>query len=99
MRPSLDRPFAVTEVRTAAATGSSASYPSSLRDTRAWHASVDALHRSVQRWTVNPLHAVALSAWQWLKLPTSDPALHEDIRRYGIVVAGTPSFLTVPARA
>jgi Nucleotidyltransferase domain len=83
----------------AAATGSSVSPSPSLPDTKAWHDSVDALHRSVERWTGNPLHAVELSAWQWLKLPTSDPALHEDVRRHGIVVAGTPNLLTIPAGA
>ena len=82
-----------------AATSSSGTYSSSLPDTKAWHASVDALHRSVQRWTGNPLHTVALSAWQWLKLPTSDPALHEDVHRHGIVVAGTPNLPTIPALA
>ena len=89
------------EVVAVVATGGSASshYSSSLPDTKAWHTSVDALHRSVQRWTGNPLHTVELSAWQWLKLPASEPALHEDIRRHGIVVAGTPSLLTIPASA
>ena len=80
------------------ATASSA-HRSLLPNTKAWHASVDALHRSVQRWTGNPLHAVELSTWQWFKLSTSDPALDENIRRHGIVVAGTPSPLMVPARA
>ncbi|MGH9105919.1 MAG: nucleotidyltransferase domain-containing protein [Acidimicrobiales bacterium] len=83
----------------AAATGSSASYSSSLPDTKAWHASVDALHRSVQRWTGNSLHAVELSTWQWFKLSTSDPVLDKDIRHHGIVVAGSPNLLTVPALA
>jgi hypothetical protein len=83
----------------AAATGTSPSYSSPLPNTNAWHASVDALHRSVQRWTGNPLHTVELSTWQWFKLPTSDPALYEGIRRHGIVVAGTPNLLALPARA
>ena len=87
------------EALVTAATTSSASYSSSFPDTKAWHASVDSLHRSVQRWTGNPLHAVELSTWQWFKLSTSDPALDEDIRRHGIVVAGTPNLLTIPARA
>jgi hypothetical protein len=83
----------------AAVTGTSASYSFPVPDTKAWHASVDALHRSVQRWTGNPLHAVELSTWQWFKLPTSDPALYDDIRRHGIAVAGAPILLMVPARA
>lgn len=59
-------------------------------DTQAWHASVDALHGSVQRWTGNSLHAIELSMWQWFTLSTSDPALDREIRDHGIVVAGTP---------
>jgi hypothetical protein len=87
------------EALAAAVTGSSALYPSSLPHTKAWHASVDALHRSVQRWTGNPLHAVELSTWQWFKLPTTEPTLYDDIRRHGIVVAGSPNLLPVPVRA
>lgn len=80
-------------------TGTSASYSPSLPDTKAWHASVDALRRSVQRWTGHPLHAVELSTWQWFKLPTSDPTLCDDIRRHGIAVAGAPNLPMVPACA
>jgi hypothetical protein len=87
------------EALVTAATASSASYSSPFPDAKAWHASVDALHRSVQRWTGNPLHAVELSTWQWFKLSTSDPALDQDIRRHGIVVAGRSNLLRVPARA
>jgi len=87
------------EILAAATTASSTSQSFSLPNPKAWHAAVDALHRSVQRWTGNPLHAVELSTWQWFQLSTSDPALDEDIRHHGIVVAGTPSPLTVRARA
>jgi hypothetical protein len=73
--------------------------PSALPNTRAWQDAVDALHRSVQRWTGNPLHAVELSAWQWLSLPGSDPALHDEIGRHGVPVAGVPNLLTVPRNA
>ncbi len=83
----------------AVVTGTSASYSSSVPDTKVWHTSVDTLHRSVLRWTGNPLHAVELSTWQWFKLPTSDPALYDDIRRHGIAVAGAPNLLMVAARA
>jgi hypothetical protein len=79
----------VAEAVATAATGGSATRLSPLPDVKAWRASVDALHRSVRRWTGNPLHAVELSTWQWLSLTNSDPALNDDIRRYGIVVAGT----------
>lgn len=81
------------------ATATSASYSFPLPNAKAWHDSVDALHRSVQRWTGNPLHAVELSTWQWFNLPTSDRPLYEGIRHHGIVVAGTPNLLTVPVRA
>jgi hypothetical protein len=88
------------EALAAAVTGTSASYSSSsLPDTKAWHASVDALHRSVQRWTGNPLHAIELSTWQWFKLPTSDPTLYDDIRRHGITVTGAPNLPMVSTRA
>jgi hypothetical protein len=66
--------------------------PFPTANTQAWHASVDALHRSVRRWTGNALHAVELSAWQWLQLPSSDPLFHEDIRQHGIVVAGATNL-------
>ena len=79
--------------------GSSPSYSPSHPDTEAWHASVDALHRSVQRWTGNPLHAVELSTWQWFSLPNSDRALHEEIRRDSVVVAGSPILLTLAGSA
>lgn len=87
------------DVVATAVTASSASYRSSFPDPKAWHAAVDGLHRDVQRWTGNPLHAVELSTWQWFQLPTSDPALHDDIRRHAVVVAGTPNLVPVPARA
>jgi Nucleotidyltransferase domain len=83
----------------AAVAGSSPSYSSHHPDTEAWHASVDALHRSVQRWTGNPLHAVELSTWQSVNLPNSDPALHEEICRDSVVVAGSPILLTVAGSA
>lgn len=73
--------------------------PSPPPDTQAWHASVDALHGSVQRWTGNSLHAIELSMWQWFTLPTSDPALDREIRDHGIVVAGTPRPLGLPVHA
>jgi hypothetical protein len=69
------------------------------RPSSAWHASVDALHRSVQRWTGNPLHAVELSTWHWFSLPNSDRALHEEIRRDSVVVAGSPILLTLAGSA
>jgi Nucleotidyltransferase domain len=75
--------------------GSSPSCSLSHPDAEAWYASVDALHRSVQRWTGNPLHAVELSTWQWFSLPNSDRALHEEIRRDSVVVVGSPTLLTV----
>jgi hypothetical protein len=82
-----------------AATASSAFHSSSVPNVNAWHTSTDALHRNVQRWTGNSLHAVELSAWQWLKLPSTDPTLHEEIRRHGIVVAGGPNLPTTLAHA
>jgi hypothetical protein len=91
--------LALLEVAATAATGSSASRLSPFPDTKAWHASVDALHRSVPRWTGNRLHTVELSTWQWLNLSNSDPALNEDIQSQGIVVAGIPIPLTTSARA
>jgi hypothetical protein len=79
--------------------GSSPSYFPTHPDGEAWHASVDALHRSVQRWTGNPLHAVELSTWQWFSLPNSNPALYEEVRRDSVVVAGSPNLLTVAGSA
>jgi hypothetical protein len=91
--------LSVVEVVATVATGGSAARVASLPDVKAWHASVDALHRDVQRWTGNPLHAVELSTWQWLNLSNSDPALNQDIGRHGVVVAGTPIPPTISTRA
>ncbi len=82
-----------------AATGTPGSPTVEVADTKAWHTAVDELHRRVQRWTGNPLHTVELSAWQWTMLPSRDPAFYHDLRRDGVVVAGTANPPTIGARA
>ena len=66
---------------------------------KAWHVAVDALHGSVRRWTGNPLHAVELSAWQWVNQPSNDAGLRDEIRSHSIPVAGNPDLLTLSSHA
>jgi hypothetical protein len=59
-------------------------------DPESWQFQVDVLHGTVQKWTGNLLHAVSMSAWQWLGLPTQEPDVHSEIQRDAVVVAGKP---------
>ena len=97
-KPEVNAPLWVKLVGALATAGSSPQPPRSPNE-KAWQAAVDAIHGSVRRWTGNPLHAVEMSAWQWVNLPSSDAVLHAEIRRHSIVVAGVPNLLTVPSHA
>lgn len=62
-------------------------------DAEVWHAQVDALRSSVQRWTGNPLQVVDLPYAEWVEPDASRRRLLDEVRRDGIELvraAGLP---------